>query len=201
MNNLFDRQQPQSEMAGQMPAPFSLSSSEAGKIYVYNVRQGDTLYAIARRFNTTADLIRNMNQLGSGSTLQIGQRMLVPVLYKEQQVQPIPQPISQGGNVPQSITQGNISPSLPPTMPSNPALNGSVPPMITPPQTNFSSMNQGSPMTQPGMMGQMKPTNVPPQVPVNPSLPQTNMPGSVMPISEMPQGMPSQRSKSYDLYF
>ena len=51
------------------------------------------------------------------------------------------------------------------------------------------------------MMGQMKPTNVPPQVPVNPSLPQTNMPGSVMPISEMPQGMPSQRSKSYDLYF
>ena len=43
----------------------------------YIVKEGDTLYAIARRFNTSVDAIKSVNNLSS-NTLQIGQRLKIP---------------------------------------------------------------------------------------------------------------------------
>ena len=42
----------------------------------YIVQKGDTLWAIARKFNTTVDSIKNKNNLTS-NTLQIGQNLKI----------------------------------------------------------------------------------------------------------------------------
>ena len=43
---------------------------------VYTVKSGDSLYSIARRFNTTVDAIKRKNNLTSNS-LQIGQKLII----------------------------------------------------------------------------------------------------------------------------
>lgn len=45
---------------------------------VYIVKSGDSLYRIARQFNTTVDTIKSFNNLTS-NTLQIGQQLLIPI--------------------------------------------------------------------------------------------------------------------------
>ncbi|MFV0393671.1 MAG: LysM peptidoglycan-binding domain-containing protein [Coprobacillaceae bacterium] len=94
MDNLFNRESGQ-DMERQMvkPMPSPQPSTEVGKIYIYDVRRGDNLHAIARRFNTSAEMIRNMNDLGPNSALHPGQKILIPVLYKKPQPKPQPQPM------------------------------------------------------------------------------------------------------------
>jgi len=53
------------------------SSNEPSTI-TYTVRAGDTLYAIAMRYNTTVNAIKTLNNLTS-NTLQIGQKLKIPV--------------------------------------------------------------------------------------------------------------------------
>ena len=43
----------------------------------YTVQSGDTLYSIARKYNTTVTAIQNLNNL-STSVLSIGQKLLIP---------------------------------------------------------------------------------------------------------------------------
>jgi membrane-bound lytic murein transglycosylase D len=50
----------------------------------YTVRTGDSLYAIARRFNVGVDAIRRWNQLQHGAVLQPGQRLELRVDVTEQ---------------------------------------------------------------------------------------------------------------------
>jgi len=45
---------------------------------IYNVKRGDSLYSIAREFNTTVDELIRFNQLSS-SNLSIGQQLLIPL--------------------------------------------------------------------------------------------------------------------------
>lgn len=53
--------------------------TNAGTNYIsYTVQKGDTLYSIARRYNTTIDTIKNLNNL-TNNTLQIGQVLKIPV--------------------------------------------------------------------------------------------------------------------------
>ena len=54
-----------------------IPSSNENATEIYIVQPGDTLYAIATRFNTTVDAIRQLNNLTS-DTLTIGQQLLVP---------------------------------------------------------------------------------------------------------------------------
>lgn len=44
----------------------------------YTVQKGDTLYLIARKYNTTVDAIKNLNNLTS-DVLQVGQTLLIPI--------------------------------------------------------------------------------------------------------------------------
>lgn len=44
---------------------------------VYTVQKGDTLYGIARKYNTTVSAIQSLNNL-STSALSVGQRLLIP---------------------------------------------------------------------------------------------------------------------------
>ncbi len=51
----------------------------AGQNYItYTVNANDTLYSIARKYNTTVSAIKELNNLESDN-LQIGQRLLIPV--------------------------------------------------------------------------------------------------------------------------
>ena len=45
---------------------------------IYEVKAGDSLWAIARRFGTSTETLRLLNQLGDPSRLVIGQSLLVP---------------------------------------------------------------------------------------------------------------------------
>lgn len=46
-------------------------------IRTHTIRQGDTLYSLARRYNTSVDALRKLNNL-KGSSLSTGQRLRVP---------------------------------------------------------------------------------------------------------------------------
>ena len=80
MDNLFDRR------------PMPTVAPKVGDIFLYTVNRGDNVYAIARRFNTRVDYIKNMNSLDPG------QQLLVPVLFEKMppmKPQPLPQPQPQ----------------------------------------------------------------------------------------------------------
>ncbi|MEW5717736.1 MAG: LysM peptidoglycan-binding domain-containing M23 family metallopeptidase [Chloroflexota bacterium] len=44
----------------------------------YTVQPGDTLFAIAKRFRTTVAAIIQLNALGNGDLIQVGQKLLIP---------------------------------------------------------------------------------------------------------------------------
>lgn len=54
-----------------------------GDFVVYNVKSGDTLYSIARKYNLTVDDIIDYNDL-STSSLSLGQQLLIPVNKEEE---------------------------------------------------------------------------------------------------------------------
>ncbi|MDQ7839527.1 MAG: peptidoglycan endopeptidase [bacterium] len=49
-------------------------------VAVYRIRAGDTLWGLARRHRTTAERLATMNGIALEATLQIGQRIRVPVV-------------------------------------------------------------------------------------------------------------------------
>ena len=52
-------------------------SEEENNNNIYTIEKGDTLYSIARKFNTTVDELKQLNNLTS-NTLSIGQKLLIP---------------------------------------------------------------------------------------------------------------------------
>lgn len=54
-----------------------LPSSNASEKVVYTVKKGDSLYSIAREYETTVDAIKKLNNITS-NTLSIGQKLLLP---------------------------------------------------------------------------------------------------------------------------
>ena len=59
------------------------SNEEQPKGYTYyTVQKGDSLYQIAKRYNTTTDTLKNLNNLTS-NTLSIGQKLKVPTTTEE----------------------------------------------------------------------------------------------------------------------
>lgn len=56
-----------------------------GEIYQYQVQAGDSLYQISKQYQTTVALIAGINGIKENAVLQIGQELLIPVLYANQQ--------------------------------------------------------------------------------------------------------------------
>ena len=86
MDNLFDRR------------PMPVVTPRVGQIFLYTVNRGDNVYAIARRFNTRVDFIKNMNELDNRMTIFPGQQLLIPVLFEKippAKPVPLPQPVPQ----------------------------------------------------------------------------------------------------------
>ncbi len=70
------------QMAQQPPEPHEELPPQAVKTktnapLVYNVKPGDTLYGIARKYNVTIDQIREKNNL-KGNIIKVGQNLLIP---------------------------------------------------------------------------------------------------------------------------
>ena len=61
----------------QLKIPFFETSEPEEETFIYTVVAGDSLYSIARRFDTTVDEIIRLNQLTS-TTLSIGQQLIIP---------------------------------------------------------------------------------------------------------------------------
>lgn len=62
--------------AGARPAVTTTAKATGGSPQVYRVRQGDTLFSIARQFDTTVNTIKQLNSLSS-DRIKIGDRLTV----------------------------------------------------------------------------------------------------------------------------
>jgi len=64
-----------------MSHPYSMLQPVIRQEVLYAVQQGDTLVAIARRFDTTVDAIVEANNLeGPGTTIYPGQILRIPII-------------------------------------------------------------------------------------------------------------------------
>ena len=61
---------------------YSYVSPDGEKDNIYIVQSGDSLWSIARKFGTTVDAIKRLNNLTS-NTLQVGQKLLLPTIEEE----------------------------------------------------------------------------------------------------------------------
>ncbi len=67
------------EAQGARPVP-QRPAAPAPAVAYYRIQAGDTLWALARRHRTTPERLAAMNGIALSSTLQIGQRLKVPVI-------------------------------------------------------------------------------------------------------------------------
>ncbi len=58
----------------------SKTGTNPNNLFMYTVQKGDTLYGIARKYNTTVNAIQNLNYL-KNTTLQVGQTIRIPEMY------------------------------------------------------------------------------------------------------------------------
>jgi LysM repeat protein len=71
---------PAPSTAGPAAAPSAASSPSAAPLNggSYTVQAGDTLLAIARKYNTTVQAIADANKMTAGATLRVGQTLIIP---------------------------------------------------------------------------------------------------------------------------
>ncbi len=60
------------------PPPEAAAGPSGGQVTSYTVARGDTVYSIARRFNTTPAAIIQLNNLANPDQLVVGQTLLIP---------------------------------------------------------------------------------------------------------------------------
>lgn len=65
------------------------SGTNPNTMFMYNVKSGDSLYAIARKYNTTVNAIKDLNNLTSDK-LSIGQVLRIPEMYTKEEDMVLP---------------------------------------------------------------------------------------------------------------
>ena len=60
------------------------SGTNPNTMFMYTVKQGDSLYSIARKYNTTVNAIKDLNNLTSNN-LSIGQVLRIPEMYTKEE--------------------------------------------------------------------------------------------------------------------
>ncbi|MBW1980829.1 MAG: DNA integrity scanning protein DisA nucleotide-binding domain protein, partial [Deltaproteobacteria bacterium] len=63
--------------AKEPPASAAVARSEAKRTRYYQVRTGDTLWAIGRRFGLTVEQLQKLNKLGAAAVIHPGQRLII----------------------------------------------------------------------------------------------------------------------------
>jgi membrane-bound lytic murein transglycosylase D len=63
-------------VSGTASVPDAVRASSRPATTYYRVKRGDTLFSIARLFNTTVDSLKSLNRL-RGNALSVGKRLLV----------------------------------------------------------------------------------------------------------------------------
>lgn len=61
-----------------LPTPVRPTPVPVGPTFTYIVAPGDTLYSIARRYDTTVDVLVSLNNLTSADDIKVGQQLRVP---------------------------------------------------------------------------------------------------------------------------
>lgn len=89
------------------------SGTNPDATFVYTVKKGDSLYSIARIYNTTVDEIKKINKLSSNN-LAIGQSLMLPENYKETDSLPnyINYTVKRGDNLYSIAKEFNTTPDL-----------------------------------------------------------------------------------------
>ncbi|UZR92575.1 LysM peptidoglycan-binding domain-containing protein [Chondrinema litorale] len=67
-----------SKLSGSTTTTVPTVSSITGNIQYYTVKTGDSLYAIAQKFDTSADAIQQQNGLSASTSIYPGQRLVIP---------------------------------------------------------------------------------------------------------------------------
>lgn len=67
----------------------SSAGTNPNNMFMYTVQKGDTLYSVARKYNTTAQAIINLNNLKS-TNLSIGQVLRIPETYTKEEDMQLP---------------------------------------------------------------------------------------------------------------
>ena len=88
------------------------SGTNPNTMFIYTVKQGDSLYSIARKYNTTVDALKDLNNLTTNN-LSIGQSLRIPEEYtKEEDMLPpnyINYTVKKGDNIYSIARNNNIS--------------------------------------------------------------------------------------------
>ena len=66
------------------------SGTNPNNMFMYTVKAGDTLYSIAKKYNTTYQAIMNLNYL-TNPNLYIGQVLRIPEMYTKEEDMVLPQ--------------------------------------------------------------------------------------------------------------
>ena len=61
------------------------SGTNPSNMFIYTVKKGDSLYAIAQKYKTTVSAIQNLNNLKT-INLSIGQTLRIPEIYSEEEI-------------------------------------------------------------------------------------------------------------------
>jgi murein DD-endopeptidase MepM/ murein hydrolase activator NlpD len=125
-------------------APLKIPSPKA-----YVVGSGDTLYSIGRRFGVPAGLLAELNEMDIAEHLRSGQKVALPVEYKDggpiavrAPVAPPRRPYRRIEAAPVSPQPyGGPSPEVTPTPPVRPPYRGGPPPMEAPPVASVPTLS------------------------------------------------------------
>lgn len=85
------------------------SGSNPNTMFMYTVKSGDSLYSIARKYNTTVSEIKDLNNLTT-NTLNIGQILRIPEMYTKEEEMVLPNYINytvKKGDTIYSIARNN----------------------------------------------------------------------------------------------
>ena len=85
------------------------TGTNPNNMFMYTVKKGDSLYSIARKYNTTVDAIKNLNNLKTTS-LSIGQVLRIPETYTPEDEMTLPNYINytvKKGDTLYSIARNN----------------------------------------------------------------------------------------------
>lgn len=94
---------------GQVLTIPSISGSNPNNMFMYTVKKGDSLYSIAKVYNTTVDEIKKINNLTS-NILSIGQVLRIPEMYTKEEDMFLPEYINyvvKKGDTLYSIARNN----------------------------------------------------------------------------------------------